>query len=101
MGCRIVISHEAKREYEAIIRYLVDVLKNPQAASAFLAEFDYQVDILRQQPLLRPLSHLPELAARGYRSFPIKKYTALYKYEDDTVFIAHIFHQSQNYARLV
>ena len=101
MVYRVVISNEAKREYEEIVRYLVDVLKSPQAARSFLAEFDSQVGLLREQPLIRPLSHLPELAAHGYRSFRIKKYVALYKFEDETVFIAHIFYQSQNYARLV
>ena len=101
MGYKIVISKEAKREYEDIVHYLADILKNPQAAQAFLDEFDFQIHLLKEQPLIRSLSHLPELAALGYRSFPIKKYVALYKFEHGTVYIVHVFHQSQNYARLV
>ena len=101
MAYRVVISTEAKREYDEIVHYLVDILKNPRAAQAFLDEFDFQIDLLQEQPLIRSLSHLPELAARGYRSFPIKKYVGLYKFKNDIVYIAHIFHQSQNYARLV
>ncbi len=67
----------------------------------FFAEFEYQLDLLREQPLLRPLSHMQELAARNYRSFPVNNYVCLYKFEHETIYIAHIFHQSQDYARLV
>ena len=67
----------------------------------FVAEFEYQLDLLREQPLLRPLSHMQELAARNYRSFPVNNYVCLYKFEHETIYIAHIFHQSQDYARLV
>ena len=57
--------------------------------------------LLREQPLLRPLSHIRELAARNYRSFPVNNYVCLYKFERETIYIAHVFHQSQDYARLV
>lgn len=52
-------------------------------------------------PLMHPLSHLPELAALGYRPIHIKRYAALYKVTNDKIVIAHIFHQTQDYARLV
>ena len=48
-----------------------------------------------------PLSHMQELAARNYQSFPVNNYVCLYKFEHETIYIAHIFHQSQDYARLV
>lgn len=51
--------------------------------------------------LLRPLSHIRELAARNYRSFTVNKYVCLYKFERDTIYIAHVFHQSQDYGRMV
>lgn len=44
---------------------------------------------------------MPELAAREYRVFYVKKYIALYKFDSMRVVIAHIFHQTQNYASLV
>ena len=47
------------------------------------------------------LSHIRELAARNYRSFPVNNYVCLYKFEHETIYIAHVFHQSQDYARLV
>ena len=93
MTYNVVILKSARYEYESIVGYLAQILKNPRAAGNYVAEFEYQ--------LLRPLSHMQELAARNYRSFPVNNYVCLYKFEHETIYIAHIFHQSQDYARLV
>ena len=95
MTYNVVILRSARYEYESIVGYLAQILKNPRAAGNFVAEFEYQLDLLREQPLLRPLSHMQELAARNYRSFPVNNYVCLYKFEHETIYIAHIFHQSR------
>ena len=71
MTYNVVILKSARYEYESIVGYLAQILKNPRAAGIFVAEFEYQLDLLREQPLLRPLSRMQELAARNYRSFPV------------------------------
>ncbi|WP_195419892.1 type II toxin-antitoxin system RelE/ParE family toxin [Collinsella sp. D33t1_170424_A12] len=101
MGYRLSITREAQREYRDIVSYLVDVLKSPRAARHFMAEFDAQVESVRNYPEAFSLCHLPELAARGYRSASVMRYTFLYTVRADEVIIAHVFHQSQDYARLV
>ena len=116
MTYNVVILKSARYEYESIVGYLAQILKNPRCPSSirtmmsglvlthsgnFVAEFEYQLDLLREQPLLRPLSHMQELAARNYRSFPVNNYVCLYKFEHETIYIAHAFHRSQDYARLV
>lgn len=101
MAYRLSISREAQREYRDIVSYLVDVLRGPQAARHFMSEFERQASIVRDQPEAFDLCHLPELAARGYRSVAVMRYTVLYKVVADRVVIAHIFHQSQDYAHLV
>lgn len=101
MGYRLSITREAQREYRDIVSYLVTVLKSPQAARHFMVEFDAQVESVRDYPEAFSLCHLPELAARGYRSVSVMRYTLLYTVRGDEVIIAHIFHQSQDYARLV
>lgn len=100
MTYNVVILKSARYEYE-YCRIPCSNPQNPRAAGNFVAEFEYQLDLLREQPLLRPLSHMQELAARNYRSFPVNNYVCLYKFEHETIYIAHIFHQSQDYARLV
>ena len=101
MAYSIAIAAEAMREYEQIVSYLSGTLKSPGAAKGFSEEFMRQVDALRDNPGLHALSRMPELAAKGYRPLFVNTYVALYKIVDDTVVIAHVFHQSQDYARLV
>lgn len=101
MAYRVVILDEAQKEYEAIVAYLIDVLQSPQAAINFMDEFDYQVSIIRENPFIHNLSRMPELAAKGYRTVLVNHYIALYKTSQDLIVVAHIFHQTQDYARLV
>lgn len=101
MAYSVTIASEAMREYEQILSYLSGTLKSPGAAKGFADEFMRQVDSVRDNPELHALSRMPELAAKGYRPLFIKNYVVLYKVHDGAIVIAHIFHQSQDYARLV
>lgn len=98
---KVVILAEAQREYEGIVSYLAVTAQSPSAARSFMEELDRQVRLVASYPESHPLSHLRELAAKGYRSFAVGKYLAIYRIGDSAVVIAHIFHQSQDYARLV
>ena len=101
MAYRRRILPRAESELKEIVSYLCEVLGSPGAARSFLDDFMGQVDALCEHPFMRPLSHLPELAALGYRSAPVGNYLFLYRVTDDWVVVAHVFHQSQDYARLV
>ncbi|MEE0705179.1 MAG: type II toxin-antitoxin system RelE/ParE family toxin [Adlercreutzia sp.] len=101
MAYKKVILKSAQAEYRDIVSYLVEVLKSPQAAIHFMNEFDYQLDLIVETPEMFSLSRMPELAARGYRAAHVNNYLMLYKIQDQNVVVAHIFHQSQDYARLV
>ena len=101
MAYRVTIAAEAAREYEQIISYLSHVLSSQQAARSFADEFARQIASVRANPEIRALSRMPELAARGYRPFLVNRNVALYKVVDEEVIIAHVFHQSQDYAKLV
>ena len=95
------ILEEAAREYRDIVSYLATVLCSPDAACGFMDEFEYQLDLVCEMPELYGLSHLKELAVLGYRPMRVKNYVALYKIVGDVVVIAHVFHQSQDYAKLI
>lgn len=101
MAYKAIIAREAQREYESVVSYLASTLLSPAAARDFMDEFDRQVALACEMPLMHPLSHLPELAALGYRPMHVKRYVALYKVVGEQIVIAHIFHQTQDYARLV
>lgn len=101
MAYRVRILRTAQTEYRGIVDYLCVALVNPVAASRFIDEFRTQVDLLSSHPYMRGLCHLPEAAALGYRSCPVGNYVILYKVRGDIIILAHVFHQSQDYSRLV
>lgn len=100
MAYEYVILQGAQSDYRAIVEYLIDVKKSPQAARGFADEFDRQLDIVRENPLLHGLSRMSELAALGYRPIFVNRYIALYFFRDNLVTVAHIFHQTQDYASI-
>lgn len=91
----------AQIEIRNIVAYMADVLCQPTAAASFLDEFDYQFELVADNPRIHGLSRMSELASLGYRSMLVKKYIALYYIEGDSVVVAHVFHQSQDYAHLI
>ena len=88
----VVITKTAQLEYLSIVSYLEGALGSPQAAQSFKKEFKAQMMQLRD---------MPELKAKGYRIVHINNYLAVYKLKGDTAYVAHVFHQAQNYARYV
>ncbi len=101
MTYKVVILEESQREYRSIVDYLSNVLKSRQAAKNFIDEFDRQVCLISDNPNVFSLSRLPELAALEYHTAFVNRYVMLYKMKEDAAMIAHIFHQTQDYARLV
>ena len=98
---QVIILAEAQREYEGIVSYLAVTAQSPSAARSFMTDFDRQVELVANHPEIHPLPHLRELATKGYRAFAVGKHLALYKIDDSSVVISHIFHRSRDYARLV
>ncbi|MDO4437232.1 MAG: type II toxin-antitoxin system RelE/ParE family toxin [Coriobacteriaceae bacterium] len=101
MATRVVVTRKAAIDIAGIYAYIKDTLASPVAAADFLDELEKGVDFLRAFPKGRPLCSDLFLAARGYRSFRIKEYIAIYSIKDETVHILHVFHRSQDYAAAV
>lgn len=101
MACPRVILSSAQLEYESIVEYLAVELASPTAAVEFMAEFEHQLNLVCDMPEIHGFSRIPELEAMGYRPMPVKRYAALYRFDGEKIIVAHIFHQTQDYARLV
>lgn len=97
---RVILS-SAQLEFESIVEYLAVGLASPAAAERFMAEFKYQLDLACEMPKMHALSRMPELAAMGYRAMLVNTYVALYRFDGEKVVVAHMFHQTQDYAHLV
>lgn len=99
MACNVRIQPTALRELDAIVDYLRGF--GAQAASSFLDEWDAMLERLHEGAIEYPLSRFDALARLGYRAVLVKGYVALYFCEGDCRIIAHVFHQSQDYASIV
>lgn len=101
MASDCVVLESAREEVESIVEYLLAVSDGPSAARSFLDSFEALLREIAANPSLHALSRLPEIAALGYRAAFMGRYAVLYFERDGRVFVAHVFHQRRDYARLV
>lgn len=99
MACKVTVSPTALQELSDIVGYLSEV--SVPAAKTFMASFIEMLDNIGSELIEYRMARIPKLAAKGYRIALFDHYVLLYKKEGDTAFIAHVFHQSRNYAKLV
>ena len=101
MAYSVRFSAEAAADVESIATYLSEMLHSPQAAGRFLAELEEQVSLMEDLPLSFPEVREPHLHASGYRKAHVMRHVAVFRVETQAVYIARLFHQSQDYARLL
>ena len=99
MVCEVRIQPTALGELERTIEYLFNF--GPNTVSAFLDEWENTIERLRDRSVEHRLSRLESLARLGYHTVLVKSYIVLYFNEGDDVVIAHLFHQSRDYASIV
>lgn len=99
MACSVRIQPTALRELENIVDYLSAF--GPSTVSSFLDEWEGALEELRDGIVKHRLSRFDALARLGYHTILVKGYIALYFKDEDGIVVAHIFHQSQDYAGIV
>ena len=99
MASKIIILPTAERELGRAIAYQTAL--SPEVARRFVREFCNRLQTISDGVVEFPLSCIPELADRGYHAALVKRCAILYRRKDGRLEIAHIFHQHQDYARLV
>lgn len=99
MASDVRILPSAEEEVAEIVAYLAGFSRD--AARGFLEAYEERLELLASGTLDYALSHLPELAELGYHACRVRSYVMLYYHDGDDVVIAHVFHSSSDYARLV
>lgn len=99
MGFNKRFLESALEEIDSIVAGLT--LRSPKAAKRFLDSLDEQLDRLASGTLSCGMCRIGKLAHLGYRSALFDNYLFLYYIEADDLVVAHVFHQRQDYARLV
>lgn len=97
----IHFSAEALTDQESIVLYLVDSLGNREAARHFIDELEKIVSALEKTPGAFPFSHDARLKSLKYQKALFMNYVLLFRVEGEMVYLARIFHQSQDYAKLI
>lgn len=96
---KVLPSAELEVEVEDIVEYLSGFGMQP--ARHFIEDYRHRLELLASGVIDYGLCKLPEAAKLGYHACRVNSYIMLYYFEGDAVVIAHVFHQRQDYARLV
>ena len=101
MAYNVNFAAEALADQESIVRYLVNDLGNQKAARHFIEELSGAISALRETPNAFPFSRETRLRLFGYQKALFMNYVLLFRTEEQNVYIVRIFHQSQDYSKLV
>lgn len=101
MRYKLVISERAEMHIDNILDYVVNILKNPGAARAIIADIEDAYSRLEYMADSFAYCNDTYLADRGYRKISLSShdYLILYRVVDDEVQISGVFHMRENYAR--
>ena len=100
MACEVRIQPTALRELEDVVTYLSSF--GSSTVKSFLVEWEKTLEELRDGTVKHRLSRMDVLARLGYRTVLLGSYVVLlFQDGNDMIVIAHLFHQSQDYADLV
>ena len=99
MAYNIVTTDEMDTLLENSVSYIINKLKNVQAASHLLDEVQDIYIELENNPAIYSISSDPFLAALKYHEAVLKSmnYKIIYKYDDNTVYILGIYNNLENY----
>lgn len=101
MACKVIQHPDVRRELEHTLDYLEFVLFEPTSAKELARSYLVFIKNVARFPEMYPLARDEILSKRGIRAASLQNYVVLYVYDDTYVQVLHLFHQSQDYARLV
>ena len=96
----VIVTNTAEGELRLINEYLA--FFGPRTADSFVDAVAKAIATLKDGVVEFPPSRDPDLADAGFHVVLVKSYFMLYRITDNgDVHVAHVFHQSQDYAKLV
>ena len=103
MGYNLIVSEKADEHIDNLVGYLINKLKNNQAASNFLDEIEEIYGRLEENPYQFPISRDKYLSFQGYHEAHFEKmsYHIVFRIADEVVFIVGVFHDLEDYAKKV
>ena len=101
MAYNVIMLPAAEEDCREILRYLDRRFESPQAIRTLNQRLREALENLSETPRMYAFSTDEVLRQRGYRTFLIGNYVALFQINEpkQVVEIYRIFHGSQNYAK--
>lgn len=99
MAYKLIVTDRADELIDRSVSYLLNQLKNPDAASHFLDELERVYSRLEDNPYQFAESKDRFLFLRGYREalFQRMRYRVVFRVDEQTVFILGVFHDLEDY----
>lgn len=103
MSYTVRVAERAEHDLDAIIAYLLDEFRSPQAAKRVLEDYENLLDSLESMPTSHAFVNDPVPASLGYRWSTVGNYVAYFTIDQDAqvVFIERILYQSQNWQSIL
>ena len=99
MDYKLIVTERADELIDRTTAYLIEQIKDPDAASHFLDELEEVYDRLENDPFQFSESKDRYLYLRGYREALLQKmkYRVVLRTEEQTVYILGVFHTLEDY----
>ena len=97
MAFRVVPTESFESEYSLIVDYIANILAAPKAAGDLISSLDRVRVELSDNPFLHAVSRKARLADLELRERLVRGYVVVYRIAEGTVYLEHIFHQSQDF----
>ena len=101
MAYKVEVAQSANSALWDAVDYIVNTYGEHKSAKSLVDKFDSFIDNVSDFPKCYPICADKNLAEAKTRKALINNYVALYKIENDTVYVTGFFHQRQDYAKLV
>lgn len=103
MGYKVVMAESAEKALDRFVTYLLFEKKSEQAARNLLNDFEATKISLSNVAGSLKLCDNPKLKELGYRriNFLSHRYFMLYRVEENTVYVDGIFHELQDYEKVM
>lgn len=101
MAHRVLYTDSFEREYDEIVCYHIEHINSPKAAENFIDAMDHALSLLAEMPAANAISTKPGFDSLELREHLVMNYVLVYRIEGDAVYLLHLFHQSQDFARYI
>lgn len=103
MQFKVELSELAIAQYDKILAYIYQVLKNPQATENLMQDFDDTIGVLESQAENFGYCRSERLRKMGFHKIHFKRhrYLLVYRVKHDTVIVEGMYHELQDYENAI